>query len=806
MYTRDRSTPRTDAFYGGKDDLSAAFAYEEDGTTVVFFRKPLAAKELPDQPLKNAPTLLIWAQGQEHGNYVHSPKTGLDEGHASVLDFYRTDELKYHGHKDQRGSTVINFHGETRRDPCQGEWRYPSTCRGDSCTYSASWLANPHTEEVSFEIRSKIADRWTGLGFSEDRRMPNTDAVIGWVEKNGRFFVYDMWLSGYKEPSNDVRSDLFNVSGEHADGMTTLRFARKFDTGDKVHDLAFTEGHCLHLVFPVAGGTYNSVLRKIGRHAQNPAISKTTLCLHGCREPPPKRPPPPPPSLPPAEQGPNGGSSDACSGSWRFPDSCAADDCEYTASWHYQASSDQVFFTITTRSNKWTGIGFSTNKAMPKTDAILGWVEETGRYFIMDVWMEGYEPPLLDPVQDVANMSGHRRDGRTTLSFARQRYSDDVGYDLDLDQCLYLVFPTHGGVFNAVSKKIRKHEQRPLISSEPVCFTACHPQAGTRPRPSPGGGTKASTPAEDGGEGPSITPPRYTPKGGPPRKPTTPAPPSLEEYHLRLQVLEPWQASYGVRGSRPYSLLSQQLTKGLEPALNEVSEKHQIKLKRLIREPDGVVAEMQLLLPTDHDSRAVEESLRTALLPGQLLGGLRVNPASLQLHVGDAPESRVRQSSLPGSDASGEESSSEQIKLYAIVGAVAALVFLLLVQAASMACRRKLRTQPPPPNREKLLTSSHWKDYSTTASSNYSYENFALRPDEDLGPPAGAPRAASVTYDRGPARVPPPATNPYATAQRRQPQEMNPDFYFMPHQRRYSGEVVRVFVDYSNPEYTGAPK
>ncbi|KAH6941636.1 hypothetical protein HPB50_021000 [Hyalomma asiaticum] len=525
-----------------------------------------------------------------------------------------------------------------------------------------------------------------------------------------------------------------------------------------------------------------------------------------------------------------GGGSDACSGSWRFPDSCATDDCEYTASWHYQASSDQVFFTITTRSNKWTGIGFSTNKAMPKTDAILGWVEETGRYFIMDVWMEGYEPPLLDPVQDVANMSGHRRDGRTTLSFARQRYSDDVGYDLDLDQCLYMVFPTHGGVFNAVSKKIRKHEQRPLISSEPVCFTGCHPQGATRPapRPSPGGGTKASSPAEEGGEGPSVTPPRYTPKG-PPRKPsapTTPPPPSLEEYHLRLQVLEPWQASYGVRGSRPYSLLSQQLTKGLEPALNEVSEKHQIKLKRLIREPDGVVAEMQLLLPTNRDSRAVEESLRTALSPGQLLGGLRINPASLQLHVGDAPESRVRQSSLPGKFMvqacylnfqvhamplctdydQNELLQHEQIKLYAIVGAVAALVFLLLVQAASMACRRKLRTQPPPPNREKLLTSSHWKDYSTTASSNYSYENFALRPDEDLGPPAGAPRAASVTYDRGPARAPPPATNPYATGQRRQPQEMNPDFYFMPHQRRYSGEVVRVFVDYSNPEYTGAPK
>jgi len=32
---------------------------------------------------------------------------------------------------------------------------------------------------------------------------------------------------------------------------------------------------------------------------------------------------------------------------------------------------------------------------------------------------------------------------------------------------------------------------------------------------------------------------------------------------------------------------------------------------------------------------------------------------------------------------------------------------------------------------------------------------------------------------------------------------LQPDFYFMPSQRRYSGEVVRVYVDYNNPNYTG---
>ena len=36
-YTRDRSTPQSDEMYGGRNDLSAALAYEdEEGTTLIF--------------------------------------------------------------------------------------------------------------------------------------------------------------------------------------------------------------------------------------------------------------------------------------------------------------------------------------------------------------------------------------------------------------------------------------------------------------------------------------------------------------------------------------------------------------------------------------------------------------------------------------------------------------------------------------------------------------------------------------------------------------------------------------------------
>lgn len=52
---------------------------------------------------------VIWAKGQEQKNYQHSPKSGLEKDVSLVKDFYKPDELKYHGHGSQRGVASLNF-------------------------------------------------------------------------------------------------------------------------------------------------------------------------------------------------------------------------------------------------------------------------------------------------------------------------------------------------------------------------------------------------------------------------------------------------------------------------------------------------------------------------------------------------------------------------------------------------------------------------------------------------------------------------------------------------------------------------
>lgn len=72
----------------------------------------MEAKELSDHSIENDIMHVIFAQGQERGKYVHVPKSGVESAEAKIKDFYKPDELKYHGHKEQRGVVSLNFFGK----------------------------------------------------------------------------------------------------------------------------------------------------------------------------------------------------------------------------------------------------------------------------------------------------------------------------------------------------------------------------------------------------------------------------------------------------------------------------------------------------------------------------------------------------------------------------------------------------------------------------------------------------------------------------------------------------------------------
>lgn len=185
-YTRDRSTPRIDSFWGGKSDLTATAGFERDDQTIIIFRKKLEATEPTDHSIVDELMHVIWARGQELEHYVHVPPSGLEKDAASVKDFYKPDELKYHGHKMQRGVTQINFFDEVKPtvadgtaasheldNDCKGYWKHPRDCEPNklNCEYYAEWETIGRGDDMRFKIQTTNTQQWTGIGFSDDQKM-----------------------------------------------------------------------------------------------------------------------------------------------------------------------------------------------------------------------------------------------------------------------------------------------------------------------------------------------------------------------------------------------------------------------------------------------------------------------------------------------------------------------------------------------------------------------------------------------------------------------------------------------------------
>lgn len=107
-YARGRHTPKVDAEWGGRDDLTAAAGWEKNGVTTLIFRRKLAATDGPDHSIQGE-MLVIYARGQSPGEYVSDPAHRLERNNPIVNDFYTLDEYKYHGLGPQRGLLYIDF-------------------------------------------------------------------------------------------------------------------------------------------------------------------------------------------------------------------------------------------------------------------------------------------------------------------------------------------------------------------------------------------------------------------------------------------------------------------------------------------------------------------------------------------------------------------------------------------------------------------------------------------------------------------------------------------------------------------------
>ncbi|VDM65403.1 unnamed protein product, partial [Strongylus vulgaris] len=297
FYSTSKASPRPDTVYGGKDSLTAASAFNEDGVTTVVFRKKLRADDEWDHTI-NGPMTVIWAKGADPNNYQHT--TGGAPIQADP-NFFNSNSFKYHG-RNHRGVLTIDFQEESKKDKlhhglhvdtstCSGVYSFPANCvrhvteedGRKQCKYAITWISDGEVARFTVQALAKPSE-WTAIGFSADGAMAGSDVVIIGLGGAREITVTDQFMPGYGRPIVDEQQDIFDVETSYEEGVLTANFSRELFSEDE-HDINLQK--CVYLLFTPAGGKIepNGEMRK---HGDTPIASRTKVCLNTCSELPTK--------------------------------------------------------------------------------------------------------------------------------------------------------------------------------------------------------------------------------------------------------------------------------------------------------------------------------------------------------------------------------------------------------------------------------------------------------------------------------------------------------------------------------------
>jgi len=120
--------------------------------------------------------------------------------------------------------------------------KLPFSFHDDIGPFDMSWgFPSDDTIEIEYSLPS---DFYTGIGLTADGV---GDTVAGWIDESGQVHVRDYYDEGSRQPLTDeekgCKNDVEAVSGSYEDGITTIRFRRKLNTGDgKDCDAVITKG------------------------------------------------------------------------------------------------------------------------------------------------------------------------------------------------------------------------------------------------------------------------------------------------------------------------------------------------------------------------------------------------------------------------------------------------------------------------------------------------------------------------------------------------------------------------------------
>lgn len=278
---------------------------------------------------------------------------------------------------------------------------------------------------------------------------------------------------------------------------------------------------------------------------------------------------------------------------------------------------------------------------------------------MMDTWFDAYEVPPLDQEQNIYNMTAWRENGITTLKFFRKRTTGDLkDFQFTDTNCPYFIFPIQGGLFNAVNKRIRKHEQTPIISDNRICVKSCktipieptqtQPKSSTQQTPQSGGGSGSQDDHEsdlsdmefdheyndNNDKSLQTTPSIVLTQTSTTIKSKANQPVNrLHKYKVEIKLPQAWKPTMGQRQSEDYVKLMENVKKYMNEELIKnllLKNVDVLELTGVQEEANSVIARMELLVDETNQTETLDSVLKE-LIKNEQLGSLQVDPKYLMV-------------------------------------------------------------------------------------------------------------------------------------------------------------------------------
>ncbi len=115
------------------------------------------------------------------------------------------------------------------------ENEYPNTRTFDNGMFTLSWILKG---EIAYFALSAETTGWVAIGIDPGTIMEGADMIFGWVDDTGNAYTVDAYATGPYGPHPPDKelggtNDILEFAGTEQNGITTIEFSRRIDTGDE---------------------------------------------------------------------------------------------------------------------------------------------------------------------------------------------------------------------------------------------------------------------------------------------------------------------------------------------------------------------------------------------------------------------------------------------------------------------------------------------------------------------------------------------------------------------------------------------